>query len=170
MLTWQHCKGAFLSYFKSYLNNKETDSLNSPLFGITWHLVSSHRNTLTQENTSAVVISPGWLWYLMSQGDQNTHKADTKEPWETISVWVWVSVCVSLCEVLLCDSLGGLKACPNGWAIWSSGDWLERKRLLFFSLLMSICNLCYYSKQTLGSMYIYLTLWFFFNVYRTLGM
>lgn len=132
MLTWQHCKGAFLSYFKSYLNNKETDSLNSPLFGITWHLVSSHRNTLTQENTSAVVISPGWLWYLMSQGDQNTHKADTKEPWETISVWVWVSVCVSLCEVLLCDSLGGLKACPNGWAIWSSGDWLERKRLLFF--------------------------------------
>lgn len=168
MLTWQHCKGAFLSYFKSYLGNRLTEFAlvwnHMIIFGILPQKHSHTREHVSRRHQPRVAVianESGW-----PEHPQSRYKG-------TLGDYISVSVGFCVCESVWGTFVwlfGGIKGLPKRLSNLIFGGLIGKKTSSFFSLLMSICNLCYYSKQTLGSMYIYLTLWFFFNVYRTLGM
>lgn len=126
------------------------------IFGILPQKHSHTREHVSRRHQPRVAVIPnesGW-----PEHPQSRYKG-------TLGDYISVSVGFCVCESVWGTFVwlfGGIKGLPKRLSNLIFGG-LIGKKTSFFSLLMSICNLCYYSKQILGSMYIYLTLWFFFS-------
>ncbi len=140
-----------LSYIGSRRITPIVESLNPSLvchytrvFG-----VASHRHTnLTHKNTHVSSRHQHCVTSWVSV-TKNTHRADSGEPWGCMSVCMCVCQCVCVCVRVsvwgrLCvrvnEAVGGFRACPNSWAIWSSGGKLMIQRgVLTMFLCVSFC-------------------------------